>query len=106
MVYFARGLLSLLPQDDLPPSLAVLMGFLPAALVIGDGVHSLWSRFARASDPRRLGFQTAMGVATIGIIVLMGARDLISIVNPATVLFSPADAPAMAFIEKHLPERG
>ncbi len=74
----------------LSPSLVLLLGFLPAALLAG--------QVAAAAEPHR-----PIGLAVIVLLALIGARDMAFIVNPATVLFSSADAAAMEFIRDRVP---
>ncbi len=96
--YAGMLLASALLPDFLPLSLVVLTGFLPAALVIGD-----LARWIETKTTARDFATVALSVVTFSIVVLAGARDVVSFVNPATVLFTDADAAAMEWIETHTP---
>jgi hypothetical protein len=82
-----------------PPSMIILMAFLPASILIGDAAQ--WA-YERSGTPRR-SVHAAVWVATLASISLIGARDMVSITNPATVLFTPADRRAMQWINANLP---
>jgi hypothetical protein len=133
-------------EELLPLSLIVLMGFLPAALAIGDLAHwaemktatthgaieiaatTTQSRPSSAENPDRAGdlgvfvgareasncreqlqkatardFAAVAWIAILLIVVLTGTRDRVSFVNPATILFSSADAAAMEWIKTRTP---
>ncbi len=74
---------------------AALGGFLIASLV------ELWGNLAPASwRPAYAG-----GVAIAGVVLaLYGARTLLPILNPVTMLFREADRPAMPWIQEHIPQ--
>jgi len=82
-----------------PPSLIVLMAFLPAAILIGDA-----ARFAyeRSGAPHRF-VHAAIWVALIGCVSILGARDMVNLANPATILFTRADDRAMEWIGANVP---
>ncbi|MBI4787815.1 MAG: hypothetical protein HY782_12285 [Chloroflexi bacterium] len=91
--YASLGLISLSPLNRalITADLVILMGYLPAALIIGDAAHHLteWMKSAAAR---------IIWAAAIAITVILGARDVVSVVNPATVLFTDADAAAITWI--------
>ncbi len=77
--------------------------FLPSAILAGFLVADLLNEGQqRLPRPLRLPFQAA---ATLGAIVLMiaGARRVITLINPVTLLFRAADRPAMEWIKTNLP---
>lgn len=84
---------SLVGGELIAPSFVLLMGFMPAALLIGD-----LARAVIADAETRAGW-----VIVLVVVSLLGARDMASIVNPATILYSRADEPAMAWIKTHTP---
>lgn len=82
-----------------PLSLVPLMAFLPAAILIGDAAQFAFERL-QARD--RI-VPAAAGVALIVIVSFLGARDMINLANPATVLFTRADENAMKWIGANVP---
>jgi hypothetical protein len=84
-----------------PSSMIVLMAFLPASILIGDGAQ--WAYESLASPQRSV--RAIVGVSAMACISLIGARDMVSIANPATVLFTGADESAMQWINANLPPR-
>lgn len=114
--YVALLLISFVPLgaagELLSPAFVLLLAFMPAALLIGDAVpHVLEYLSAFASPPRA--WQPSLGMANsrraipvaaaLALVVLLGARDMLSIANPATVLYSGADARAMEWIRANTP---
>jgi hypothetical protein len=85
-------------EKYLPPAFVVLMGFVPVAVAIGDLANWLYTKTVANSKQMAV----AWG-ATLLIVSALGARDMISLVNPATILFSNADENAMTWIEAHTP---
>jgi hypothetical protein len=66
-------------------------------------VDALW----RAILPGRWRSLYAGLLAALGLgLALLGARQLIPILNPVTLLFREADRPAMSWIRENLPEDG
>ncbi len=85
MLFTAIGV----PLVEIP--FVLLMGFFPAALLMGNLAH--WA-FSKA---RWL-------VSLVGIVIaLLGAREMLTIFNPITILFTRADARAMQWIVTHTP---
>lgn len=78
----------------LEPALVVLMGFLPIALFVGE-----LAKFASS----KLSIKPAVGIALISLIGIAGIRDMVNVVNPATVLFFDADRNAMEWIKSNTP---
>lgn len=77
--------------------------FLPSAILAGYLVADLLNEGQRRLPrPFHLPFQMA---AALGAAVLMiaGARRVISLINPVTLLFRAADRPAMEWIQANLP---
>lgn len=97
---------SLIPQNMiggpyLPTSLIVLMAFLPAALVIGELVCYTYSKAVALYTQHRHARIEIVWVAALSVVSILGARDMISIVNPVTIVFSSADMQAMTWIKGH-----
>lgn len=135
--YVVLIVVSLVAGDYIAPSFVVLMGFLPASLLIGDlvahnchfeprsgeksplvSVRDFSSRkplLETLAPPARAGvtIQSALVRARsdprpilILIIVftsILSAREMLSIVNPTTILFTSADEKAMIWIRDHTP---
>ncbi len=92
-----------LPPDKiggeyLSPGLVLLMLYLPAAILAAEVIHWLYDRWAMGSAAARAAWRLALIV-----VALSGARDMVSIVNPATVLFSSSDEQAMEWIKDNTP---
>ena len=88
-------------------SFVVLMAFLPASLLIGDLVAQI-RHFERSekSPTAFLRARSAPRPILLSFFVLtsiLGARDLVSIINPTTILFSRADAQAIEWIRTNTP---
>ena len=84
------------------PSLVVLMGFLPAALVVGDLAQGLSSRLTTAFSAARIS-ASVVSVILISMVGLAGVKDMVALVNPTTMLFFDADQTAMQWIDEHTP---
>jgi len=84
------------------PSLVALMGFLPAALVVGDLARFMSARLQVAFSATKVS-ATAVSVILISMVGLAGVKDTIALVNPATILFFDADTSAMQWIDEHTP---
>lgn len=100
--FIAVGIITLFPPvigELVPPSLVVLMVFLPAALVVGDAAQLAYERW---SAPNRIVRAVAWAVTLVSI-SLIGAQDMVSVANPATILFTPADENAMQWIKVNVP---
>jgi hypothetical protein len=100
--YPAVAAIALIPPiigDLVPPSMVLLMAFLPTSILIGAAAQ--WA-YARLKSPHRVVRATAWAAALISV-SLIGARDMVSVVNPATVLFTRADANAMQWINANVP---
>jgi hypothetical protein len=102
--YVTLYLIALLPRSAwggalISPDLVILMGFVPVALVIGDTISYLHARLGGADC---IELRLLWGI-TGALVILIGARDLVSIVNPATVQFSSVDAQAMEWIREETP---
>lgn len=105
--YIGVCLLSVISQSTggrpyFEPSLVVLMVFLPATLVVGDLAQGLSTNLANAFRPRRIS-ATAVSILLISMVGLAGIKDMLALVNPATILFFDADQNAMQWIDEHLP---
>ncbi len=76
-------------SEWIAPSFLVLMAFLPMAIWIGDLAS-------------RLTFKRA--ILVLGVLVsLAGAREMLTIVNPATILYTRADAAAADWLARNTP---
>ena len=97
--------ISILPLSGsfISADLVILMSYLPVALSIGDAAHDISVRLKIRDGLKRLALHRIIWATVISIVVLLGARDMVSIVNPATVLFTEADAPAMIWISDNTP---
>ncbi len=103
--YAILYLIAALPKSDwvgalISPDLVILMSFVPVALIVGDGLSYLYARLGGVDSIK----QRLIWGITGAIVLLIGARDLVSIVNPATVQFSSADEQAMGWIRKDTPQ--
>ncbi len=101
--YTALFAVAALPPDKvggeyLSPGLVLLMLYLPAAILAAEVIHWLYDRWGMGSGAVRAAWATALIV-----VALIGARDMVSIVNPATVLFSSSDERAMEWIKEKTP---
>ena len=85
-----------------PTSLVLLMAFIPAGLVIGDNVAALFTR-TKESEGHAPTWAYAAACLALGGIALVAARNMTTIINPATVLYSTADDEAMQFIRDEIP---
>lgn len=79
-----------LPLLEVP--IVLLMAFFPAALLIGELARVLHARVRH----RRL--LVGLEMTTALLIVLLGAREMLTIFNPITILFTRADERAMRWI--------
>ncbi len=95
---FALAALPVLGDKYLPASLVALIGFLPVSMLVGDLADFLYTK--TAADSTRA---AVVWGATVMIVAALGARAEISIVNPATILFTDADQNALAWITEHTP---
>lgn len=86
------GLLTLIGAPLLEVPFVVLMGFFSAALLIGELAQVAFTQ------ARRIGLLVGVCVS------LLGAREMLTIVNPATILFTRADEKAMTWIAANTPE--
>ncbi|MCL4395867.1 MAG: hypothetical protein M1482_13870 [Chloroflexi bacterium] len=93
---FGASLLPVVGPKYLPSSLVVLMGFIPASIVVGDLAG--WLYDTTSSRSKRA---AVVWVLTGFAVSVLGARDVVDIVNPATVLFTAADQNAQAWIGSH-----
>jgi hypothetical protein len=82
------------------PDLVILLAYLPAALAIGNAAHSGWTRIRPRDSGRAV---PAIWATSVSIVIFFGAKDMLSVINPATVLFSPADSLAMGWIQGTVP---
>ena len=75
----------------------LLMGFCPAALIIGELVRVAREKIG---TPRFLAWlEMTLGI----VVVLLGAREMLTIINPTTILFTRADERAMQWIATNTP---
>jgi hypothetical protein len=100
----------------------VISLFLPISVLLGGGAVLLWAWLEKRSEPRRPGdkkmdraaiswspgllvFQLGRiaFVAGLSIFALRGAWDLRDVVNPTTVLATPADVAAITWVAEHTP---
>jgi len=77
-------------RSFITPSFLILLGFMPASLLIGEFVRVI-------SSQRAIVFTTLIAIS------LVGAYSMQTIVNPATVLFTTADQKAMAWLKQNTP---
>ncbi len=102
--YVILFVIALLPRSEgagalISPDLVILMAFVPVALIVGDAVSYLYARLGTGDLVKR---RLIWGI-TGAVVILIGARDLVSIVNPSTVQFSSADEQAMEWIRERTP---
>jgi hypothetical protein len=79
-----------IPLLEVP--IVLLMGFFPAAFLIGELARVLHERI------RQTRWLTFLEMTTALLIVLLGAREMLTIFNPITILFTRADERAMQWI--------
>ncbi|HEX7587016.1 MAG TPA: hypothetical protein VF478_01755, partial [Anaerolineae bacterium] len=91
--------LPIIGDKYLPPAMVVLMGFVPASILVGDLVEWMYMKTTARSRQAAVLWGIALWVVSA-----LGARDMLSVVNPATILFSAADENAMTWIEAHTPQ--
>lgn len=77
--------------------------FVPLSVLIGGGAHLLMSRLNLLQSllwrwATRAGFAVALGA-----VALWGASHLVNIINPATILATPADAAAIEWVRENTP---
>ncbi|MBI5033476.1 MAG: hypothetical protein HZB51_23385 [Chloroflexi bacterium] len=130
--YISVALIAFLAQmiggrPYLEPALVVLMAFLPVALFVGNLAQLLLLCMSfRGARPERsvaeskdcatrnltllrlrflapLEMTSMIGILLISLIGLAGIRDMVNVVNPATILFFDADRSAMEWIKAHTP---
>lgn len=108
--YGALISIALIAGEYVSLSFVVLMGFLPASLLIGDLIARVdeWSRaftrlIAQSNNPLKRRVQSAIILFTLALASILGARDLVSIINPTTMMFSRADARAIEWIRANTP---
>jgi hypothetical protein len=89
---------SLIGGEFLPLPYVVLLGFVPVSIFVGDGMDFLYTQMAGRARQA-----TVMWSVTLLIVSALGARDMISVINPATILFTRADQEAMTWIDGHTP---
>jgi hypothetical protein len=78
--------------------------FMPVSLLGGFAFASIWKAWpSRVSVKARPVYRSLLGLALATLLVL-GARQLLTILNPVTELFRAADRPAMDWIRSHVPE--
>lgn len=94
---------SAIGSDYLPPSLIILVGFVPASLVIGKFGYGVYSEAAKSRGPKLRLVMNLLLFAILFVISGLGAWDLSSLVKPATILYSKADAKAMNWIQTQIP---
>ena len=69
----------------------ILMGFFPAALLIGELAQILYARMQ------------VVGLLVVLLAGLFGAREMLTIVNPTTILFTRADERALVWLAANTP---
>jgi hypothetical protein len=87
--------------------------FAPGALILGIGLARLWSaaeKWSRTSPPAsrlwvRLASDTVQMITAvfIGLMSILGLRAQITIVNPVTTLYTPADRAALEWVAQNVP---
>jgi hypothetical protein len=102
MVWFAAlysaSLLPLVGTKYLTSSLVVLMGFIPVSILVGDLAGWLYEVTTCRSK------QAAIAWTITALVVSgLGARDLVDIVNPATILYTTADQSAQEWLASTTP---
>lgn len=98
VLVLCAALFTLLGIPLLEVPIVLLMVFFPAALLIGELAHALHER----ARPSRFFASLEMIIALL--IVLLGAREMLSIFNPITILFTRADERAMQWITTNTPD--
>ncbi len=98
--YVVLFVISLLPFAGafISPDLVVLMGYLGAALLVGIAVGWVYREMASLGAAG----QALIALTVAGVVILAGC-DTLSIVNPATMLYSDADQQAMGWIKEYVP---
>jgi Family of unknown function (DUF6541) len=89
---------SLIAAKYLPLPFIVLIGFMPVSLLVGALIDFLYTKTAARTKPAAV-----LWSATLFIVSVLGARDMISVINPATILFTSADQNALSWIEQRTP---
>lgn len=92
------GCVSLIAAEFLPLPLIALIGFIPVTMLTGELMDYLYTKTAARAKQA-----TVVWSATLFMVSLIGARDMISVINPATILFTSADQKAMSWIERYTP---
>ena len=77
----------------------VLMGFFPAVLLVGELARFVYHQTCQVS--RDLASLVWVGIGLL--VSLLGACEMLSIVNPTTILFTRADERAMTWIQANTP---
>ena len=85
------------PMLDVP--FVVLLGFFPAALLIGELARVVYQQTCKVFGD--IGSRIWVGIGLL--VSLLGAREMLSIVNPTTILFTRADERAMTWIQVNTP---
>jgi hypothetical protein len=78
--------------------------FIPVAALGGYLIASLVSLWENLLPPRWRGLYAGLVAIAAVTLALYGARTLLPILNPITMLFREADRPAMAWIQENIPE--
>src|SRR6266542_2083536 len=89
--------LRLIPNDIVAISL-----FIPIGVLLGGAVAGVNTRLTTMADSRRRLLRPA-GALLLALAAVWGAWNLRSVVNPATVFATPADAKAIAWAAEHTP---
>ncbi|MBM3127885.1 MAG: hypothetical protein FJ009_04525 [Chloroflexi bacterium] len=76
----------------------LLMGFFPAAFLIGELARVVREKM------RATKFLAPLEMTLGLLVVLLGAREMLTIVNPTTILFTRADERAMTWIAANTPD--
>lgn len=92
------ALFTLLGIPLLEVPIVLLMAFFPTALLVGELARALHER------ARHRRFLASLEMVTALLIVLLGAREMLSIFNPITILFTRSDERAIQWIVTHTPE--
>ena len=89
---------SWLGSEYLSPAFVLLMAFLPMSIIVGELIALVYDTTAAWLNQAAV----VWGV-TLAVVVGLGARNMIALVNPTTIIFSDADQKAIEWISQNTP---
>jgi hypothetical protein len=87
-----------LGSEYLSPAFVLLMAFLPMSIIAGELIAFVYTTTTVSSNKT-----VVVWSVTLAVVVGLGARDMIALVNPTTIIFSDADQNAMEWISQNTP---